>query len=639
MIMKQFFNHAFLGAIALTGAVCFSACSSKDDLTEEVNPTYDPVANTVKTDFTIALTSNVSGGTRMGADETQSNIPADRTSWNGFVGIKDITLIPFDAVSITEGATRMTAATQNITLSDITGKQLNSYNNSFRYHYLDIEVPATTASMLFYGMYGGYPASPTVDNKFQYGSLVASGIDDGNTSLIGFALDPIISELPTIDDPATTEVVEGDAVLTSIVTYLNNIASATGWSSSTDAYLRELYQKFTSLKSASSANVRYAVQDLYTAVKPYLSHATLGTIYSAINDAIVDGTNASINATDDNVLDFLGNIALTGTSAYPQKLNLPDGAAIVKFVSGAFSAPQESEYGKLNAGVLTKYVYPASLYYFANSPTMVSNTKRDAQYNANLSWDEITALTGTTYFTEGAVTSSTRDVALKNQIEYAVGKMDLTVKTATGTLYDSEGNEVTPDASGFPVTGVLIGCQRNGKFDFTPVDATYDATITTKITNEYTVYDNKIPTGMSATAGTPSTPNYTLVLESGQNQTVYIAVEFTNNSTTGAFRGVEGIIPAGGKFYLVAELSTTAGTGVTVPTGVTSVFKKDYNTTVALTIGNGITSGSIEGGNAVFGSGLGAAYNYIPDLGTPAMRLGFSVDLNWTQGIDYDITL
>jgi hypothetical protein len=630
MIMKQFFNHAFLGAIALTGAVCFSACSSKDDLTEEVNPTYDPVANTVKTDFTIALTSNVSGGTRMGADETQSNIPADRTSWAGFKGIKNITLIPFDAVTITEGSTRMTGATGNITLSAISGKQLNSYNNSFRYHYLDVEVPATTASMLFYGLYGDYPTSPTADNKFQYGSLVASGIDGGNTSSIGFALDPIISELPTTD-PST-----GDPVLTSIVTYLNNIASAEGWSSSTDAYLKDLYDKFISLKSASSANVRYAVQDLYTAVKPYLSHATLGTIYTAIKNAIADGINASINSSDDNVLDFMGNIALTGTSAYPQKLNLPDGAAIVKFNSGAFSAPQESEYGSLNAGVLTKYVYPASLYYFANSPTMVSNTKRDAQYNANMSWEEITATIGTTYFTVGAVTSSTRDVALQNQIEYAVGKMDLTVKTATGTLYDSEGNTVTPDASGFPVTGVLIGCQRNGKFDFTPVDQVFSGT---KVTNEYTIYDNKIPTGMSATAGTASTPNYTLVLESGQNQTVYIAVEFTNNSTTGAFRGVEGIIPAGGKFYLVAELSTTAGTGVTVPTGVTSVFKKDYNTTVALTIGNGITSGSIEGGNAVFGSGLGAAYNYIPDLGTPAMRLGFSVDLNWTQGIDYDITL
>jgi hypothetical protein len=44
----------------------------------------------------------------------------------------------------------------------------------------------------------------------------------GNTSSIGFALDPIISELPTTD-PST-----GDPVLTSIVTYLNNIASAEG---------------------------------------------------------------------------------------------------------------------------------------------------------------------------------------------------------------------------------------------------------------------------------------------------------------------------------------------------------------------------------------------------------------------------
>lgn len=636
MIMKQFFNHAFLGAIALTGAVCFSACSSKDDLTEEVNPTYDPVANTVKTDFTIALTSNVSGGTRMGDQETQSNIdPSDLASFS-FAGIKNISLIPFDGVGITKGATRMASADANITLGDITGKQLNAYDNSFHYHYLDVQVPATTASMVFYGLYGGYPETPNADQKFQYGSLVPANIADGNTGNIGFSLEPIISELPTAGEG-------GDAVLTSIIAYLNNIASATdgnkAWSAYTstdDPYMKDLYDKFTALKCASSANVRYTVQDLYTAVKPYLSHATRGSICTAIKNAIADNTNASVNSTDDAVLDFSGNIAATGTSAYPQKYNLPDGAAIVTFTSGAFVAPQESQYGSLNAGVLTKYVYPASLYYFANSNTMVSNTKMDAKYKTNTTWS---ALTSDANFTEGPVTSSTRDVALKEQIQYAVGKMDLTVKTATGTLYDNLGNTVTPHASGFPVTGVLIGCQRNGEFDFTPVEATYDENITTKITNEYTVYDNKIPTGMSATAGIASTPNYTLVLESAQNQTVYIAVEFTNNSTTGAFRGVDGIIPAGGKFYLVAELSTTAGTGVIVPTGVTSVFKKDYNTTVALTIGNGITSGSIEGGNAVFGSGLGAAYNYIPDLGTPAMRLGFSVDLNWTQGIDYDITL
>ena len=45
--MKKIFKYAMMGAIALTGAVSFSACSSSEEIVD--NPDYNPVDNTVKT--------------------------------------------------------------------------------------------------------------------------------------------------------------------------------------------------------------------------------------------------------------------------------------------------------------------------------------------------------------------------------------------------------------------------------------------------------------------------------------------------------------------------------------------------------------------------------------------------------------
>ena len=72
--MKKLFNLALFGAIALTGAVGFSSCSSSSD---EVinNPNYDPETNTVKTEFTISLPNYVGASTRQTDVITQAQDP------------------------------------------------------------------------------------------------------------------------------------------------------------------------------------------------------------------------------------------------------------------------------------------------------------------------------------------------------------------------------------------------------------------------------------------------------------------------------------------------------------------------------------------------------------------------------------
>ena len=163
------------------------------------------------------------------------------------------------------------------------------------------------------------------------------------------------------------------------------------------------------------------------------------------------------------------------------------------------------------------------------------------------------------------------------------------------------------------MTGVLVGGQKNVGFDFT--QETYGGSAT----SAYTIYDKEMTSTINVTTSFGSA-NSTLVLEtptSGQTGAdIMIAIELLNN-TGSDFIGADGVVPAGGKFYLVGKL--VAANATTTPK---KVFLKDYVTTAELNIVD-----------------LKHAYNGIPDLRTPTLEIGLSVDLNWTAGTTYTIDL
>ena len=102
-----------------------------------------------------------------------------------------------------------------------------------------------------------------------------------------------------------------------------------------------------------------------------------------------------------------------------------------------------------------------------------------------------------------------------------------------------------------------------------------------------------------------------------------IALEFTN--TGNDFVGVDNnIIPAGTKFYLVAQLNPAQGKmyadPVATPT-LNSVFTQDYITRVKLTINE---------------NSLKSAYNVVPDLRSPKLEFGLSVNLEWQNGLVFE---
>ena len=139
-----------------------------------------------------------------------------------------------------------------------------------------------------------------------------------------------------------------------------------------------------------------------------------------------------------------------------------------------------------------------------------------------------------------------------------------------------------------------------------------------KVVTKFTIFDKAIAESTKiGTADNNTILNKTLVLASG-NEVVYFALELTNNSDK-QFEGVDGIVHAGATFYLIGKLEPDTEVGENKHT---SVFEKDHFTTATVTI-----------------SSLKNAYNCVPDLRTPKLELGLSVDLEWQEGLSQDVTI
>ena len=374
--------------------------------------------------------------------------------------------------------------------------------------------------------------------------------------------------------------------------------------------LATLYKNFTSLTAGSSASVQEAVQELYTSLNSLLS-GNQTDVNKGIIKAII--TNIKTGAT----VGTDGTVALNAdNTGFPANINLPDGAVTVKFENGTFTAQTTATYitDGTQVAALSDYVYPANLWYRANTLIKTSDKVLTDKYTNGTAWDAILA----NYDGDGVVKNSTASIALKDQIQYAVGRLSMTVKVADGTLYDGNGETVTVPTEGFPVSAVLICDQRKVDFQFAPVS---------KGDKQYTIYDKEL-TGINATTAS-STANNTLVLQTNKDEKVNVLLELTNNSGK-RFKGKDGYVPEGGKFYLLATLDPKSGTDYADGTK-DKVFMQDYVTTANFTI-------KVNDGTS-HDQGLGAAYNVIPDLRTPALSIGLSVDLTWQAGLTFNVDM
>lgn len=581
----------FLACAAMLASACMFTACKKDKADEELQQQQqeqkgDYNGEVVKTQFAISLPKQVKANSplRMPGTTVQLN-PSQ------FQGMTGITLIPYakqlvapaEHTPIAPGDKRIG---NNIVLTGGVASDALGANSNAKV-FTDVEIPLSTASFLFYAK------SAATGEKFNVGSLTPTNLADNTKQLENITFDlEVIESDPDALMLATAEGGKLMAYLTSVANATDGVKAWSAYTTSDNEALNKLYNAFISIHGLSSFEVARIMTDLYQSLMPVTSPIT-----TAIKTAIEDGAKS---------VSGLGVVTLKDDQVdFPQKYNLPEGSIDInwdvdgkKFTKGDYS-------GMANPN---RYVYPAQLWYYINSAIKTSNASKQTMYDDINTWSTILAA-----HTDGqAVSARTRAVAVKDPIQYAVARLDVKVRLASASMADNsdlvEGSATPVDCSGgFPVTAILVGGQQQVIYNFT---ANTSAT-------EYTIYDKVMTSSIVAQkdGDNYSDANSTLVLENGTAD-VQIAVEMLNDKADFYGNGNQ-LIPYGSKFYVVAQLSAASAT----ETGG-HVFKQDFTTTAKLTLTN-----------------LKSAYNTIPDLRTPKMELGFSVDLNWQSGHEYEINL
>lgn len=577
----------FACAAMLASTVAFTGCKSNQN-----EPGYK--APTVTTDIAIALPGQVGGPKRMPGATVQTSGAEDFTS----NGMNDIVLVPFaKSEAVTTSSARLG---DNIDLGAIGATQnYDPATNAKAKVFTGKSVPQGTSAFLFYGVSG------KTGTDFEVGALTKSLA--GQPSAFTFTLKQINSNASTIT---------GNAAYTGLIKYLNAVANANdgvkAWKDYTNTAtppavpdnegLYELFQTYKTATTLSSFGVRRMMEDLY---KSLMSN-TSDPMAAAIRDSIARAEYATVNTTT-------GEVTLVSSlQGFPASVNLPDGAIAVAFADGAFDGNAAHAYGGLEPAQVDRYVYPAQLWYFANSQIKTSTTTEEEHYTGAANWS---AVLGAYEKDNSSVNTKTRSVAIKNPVQYGVARLDVQVKTKENDYLEdndpvASNNHVDNPASGWQLTAVLVGGQKHVGFDFTP--GTYaggDATL-------YTIYDKVMTSTIYAVTADYSAANSTLVLETAAGANEYIALEFENTSAKD-FYGHDGIVPVGAKFYLVGQLTASAADETD-----NKVFKQDYKTIARVAIKD-----------------LKNAYSTIPDLRAPQLEIGLSVDLEWQSGHTYDLEL
>lgn len=616
--MNRMNNFLLMGSVALSGIVAFSACSSENDMGAEVNPTFD--GKTVKTQFALNVPYG-NTGTRMSAEATQQN--------RNFRGISNMKLLSLAATPAAG-----TIPTSLIDLSTASESDGNTFADQGRYIYSDVVIPVGTKNFIFYGKATETTTTPT-DKEFENGYLSnnLTGATVANLDNINFGLEIINTleltneeaginksynkVLKALQDVTNTEVTVGATTIK-----WNDITTST-----TDAKLdqaKNLWNAFKTLKAGSANSVRITLEHLKT---------TAGVTALAEGEAPTangDGLLKTLVKNIDAALTTLGT-----DNTFPADLNLPDGAVGVKYDEASNKWSFNSSV-TMNENTIDykKITYPASLDYFVSSPAKAKDNAStgltDAMWPAKDKWtkDEPNIWDGW----DNEVKRTSRTIALEKAIQYGVANLQLTINAAANTLEDNakdkggraSNQNVFVTDNKLVMTGVLIGGQ--------PKQVEWNYEPKTGCAFDLTIYDKKMNGATPATengiyvpVNTPSNANYTLVLDNNNNasaKSIYVAVELINKTGID-FYGADGMIPAGGKFYLVGKLDPEAATGVTgKDDNVNRVFLKDYTTKANLTIKD-----------------LKNAYNVIPDLRSTAISVGLAVNLEWQNGITFDVEI
>ena len=579
-------------------AQALSSCSLIDE------PKYDDDSN-VKASLAFIVSGSSASYTRM-SDVVVQDQNVERES--RFRGMNLMTLIPFskqDIIEVDDRPLRLFGEANSTSFPKSSG----DYGAFFLYQ--GYTMMRGTASFLAYGK----APVPLNGSKAVYGSLLENIPATQLPAEISFSPEAIASE----EDASKTAYM--------IAGYLNNIANAQTtdgnttikWANTTNSQLRAFYLNFTGQENAenqllagSSANVMAHVNALYENVSGLSGTPFEGnTVESRLKADILNRIKTT--STSSGLTLSFDNNKLTSLGVdFPSSIGLPDGAAALLWVTNQF-VPQTRTTTTANMNTVTRYCYPAGLYYFANSRIYTSNKENIETYYRTqpveavdnvLDWTDVLAQYENT---SGVVSGNTTSVAIHDPLHYAVARLKMTMRAETASLVDARGKTITLPTSttmGFPLTGVIVSSQRPVGFDFKPLSSDEESHAFDSF-----VYDSQMKIGDAyrCLSTTEQAIPSTLVLQNYDGEEVTIILEFLNDIED--FHSKTGIIYKDTKFYLIGKIKPEENADL--EDYEKRVFTRDYVTEVNMKV--------------VETQSLKNAYNVLPDI--LGGRLEVSVEL------------
>lgn len=561
----------FIIGLMLSALLLMTGCSADDRLQQE-EQTTDPVV----VDLALAVSKKVDDvSTRMYAGNIQAT--------DNYRGFSLLGIAPFNVqgrkISVNDKPF-------SIVLSDLRNDYIKT---DIFYLYDKCFLAPTTASFLVYGKAprGNLPEASS-------GSLIEHFPSDMNPKDIYFSLESIVPH-------------EVNPTATALANYMTSIANATGnetaWKNAPSATLRIIYMNFLNVTEVDHGGE--------------IIPGSPANVYRYVTK--LQGVLESLNFTDATDID-IKNAIITEISKYqhswddfPASVGLPDGAIVIRWDGEKF-VPQIANTSIADINGIDRFAYPAELFYYANSLISTSNRdNRKTSYDSNSQWSGVL---GNYENTTGVVTSSTTSVAVKDPLQYGVARMQIRLlQTDYSTLKDAAGTNVQV-ASNFRLTGVIVGGQLPVGFDFTP---TTKFPVYSEADMKF-IYDSQVNVNgdseqdyfyLSASSNATKMTN-TLVLQSYDHKKIPVVLEFKNMNDNLEFKGVNGVVLPGTKFYVVGEVDPSVFANDTRTNIRDRVFTQDYITTLNMKV-----------------TGLSKAYNVVPNLLSPRLELGVELKVNW----------
>jgi len=584
-----------IGLMAVAALLMLTGCSNYD---EEIVTSNTPVRVELAYTFSPSAAGNQ---TRQSSDVVVPNTSAPRLPDNLMI------------VPMKEGVPQKTETTWNEPVKKVSDRYTSLYYYS---QYCDFEQGVD--GCLVYGSANDKTPPTGVDLKVYNGklnpSVILSPVMDQST----LVLNNLTFDLEAIKD--NTDVPTAASTLAGYLTDVANSHTDGGqyWKNSNNVILKNLFDNFTNYGRnlpGSAASVKALLTALNTVAKSYRNESgTIGETEVAILDAIIANTTAKADA--------------IGDVTYPRDINLPDGAAALRWVEVEENnetvkkfMPQMQTTTLDNINTITRFAYPASLYYFVDSSIQTSEgmVSLPTEYNNITVEDTKTAWAGIlgNFTAGGEVTATTRAVALTDPVQYAVAQLQVNTSYSTpsgkpaNTLPDAVNANIPVD-NNFALKGVIICGQRPVDYNFVPGD---NSDALTKF-----IYDSQVKENCTLSA-TSTDACTTLVLQSYEGEDVNIILEYENNSEL-TFKCVDGIVYPHTRFYLIGKVEALKGEQVTTSEETHQVFTKDYITTVNMTV-----------------TSLAKAYNVLPNLLGGGLELGVELTTKWIQAETTNVLL